>query len=236
MDTKKILSFIALLGGEAIIIAAFILFCSSLATDILVLNIVASSIIYGLFFFDILVPWIDLKDKSGKKAGSLGVRWFFTWLYAVAAIALMLVGNAVYEWSFALQMIVHCALIFLLILGFAAALHSGGKVREVYQQETFNRSGINEMKAAMRSLKDKINNLPDLPASFTSRINALEESLRFVSPANNSGAYDLERSFVNTINDIAFAISNFSMNEAAIENNLKKAERIYQNRKSVYSN
>ena len=48
MDTKKILSFIALLGGEAIIIAAFLLFRGSLATDILVLHIVVSSVIYGL--------------------------------------------------------------------------------------------------------------------------------------------------------------------------------------------
>ena len=67
MDTKKIVSFIVLLGGEAIIIAAFILFRGSLAPDVLVLNIVVSSVIYGLFFLDILVPWINLNDKQGKK-------------------------------------------------------------------------------------------------------------------------------------------------------------------------
>jgi hypothetical protein len=236
MDTKKILSFIALLGGEAIIIAAFILFRGSLSTDILVLNIVVSSIIYGLFFFDILVPWIDLNDKPGKKTGSLGVRWLFTWLYAIVAITVMLAGNWAFEWSFALQIIIHCVLVFLLLLGLVAAFHSGDKVNEVYQQETVNRSGILEMKTAMHNLKDKMNDLPDLPASFTNRINALEESLRFISPANSQEAYDLERSFANTINDIAFAITNYSMNEEAIEGNLKKIERIYQNRKSIYSN
>ena len=70
MDTKKIVSFIVLLGGEAINIAAFILFRGSLAPDVLVLNIVVSSVIYGLFFLDILVPWINLNDKQGKKVGS----------------------------------------------------------------------------------------------------------------------------------------------------------------------
>ena len=150
MDTKKILSFIALLGGEAIIIAAFLLFRGSLATDILVLNIVVSSVIYGLLFLDILVPWVDLNDKSGKKVGSLGLRWFFTWLYAITAIAVMLIGNLAYEWTFALQFIIHCGLFFLLLLGFIAVIHSGNKVQEVYQQETFNRNGINEMKTAMR--------------------------------------------------------------------------------------
>ena len=236
MDTKKILSFIALLGGEAIIIAAFLLFRGSLATDILVLNIVVSSVIYGLLFLDILVPWINLNDKQGKKVGSLGVRWLFTWLYAIAAIAVMLVGNLACEWSFALQIIIHCVLLFFLILGLVASLHSGDKVQEVYQQETFNRNGINEMKTAIRDLKDKMNDLPNLPEYFIRKINTLEDSLRFISPTENAEAHGLEQQFIRVINDIAFAISNYSMNEEAIGSNLKKAERIYQIRKSIYSN
>jgi len=236
MDTKKILSFIALLGGEAIIIAAFLLFRGSLATDILVLNIVVSSVIYGLLFLDILVPWVDLNDKSGKKVGSLGLRWFFTWLYAITAIAVMLIGNLAYEWTFALQFIIHCGLFFLLLLGFIAVIHSGNKVQEVYQQETFNRNGINEMKTAMRDLKDKMNGLPNLPEYFIRKINTLEDSLRFISQTENAEAHGLEQQFIRVINDIAFAISNYSMNEEAIGSNLKKAERIYQSRKSIYSN
>lgn len=236
MDTKKIVSFIVLLGGEAINIAAFILFRGSLAPDVLVLNIVVSSVIYGLFFLDILVPWINLNDKQGKKVGSLGVRWLFTWLYAIAAIAVMLVGDLACEWSFALQIIIHCVLLFFLILGLVASLHSGDKVQEVYQQETFNRNGINEMKTAIRDLKDKMNDLPNLPEYFIRKINTLEDSLRFISPTENAEAHGLEQQFIRVINDIAFAISNYSMNEEAIGSNLKKAERIYQIRKSIYSN
>jgi hypothetical protein len=236
MDAKKILSWLALLGGEAIIIAAFILFRGSLTDNILILNIVVSSLIYGLFFVDVLVPWINPGDKSQKKVGSLGLRWFFTWLYAILAIAVMIAGNRAYEWSFNLQLIIHCALVFLLILGFVASFTSSDKVREIYRQETFHRNGITEMKNAMRGLKDKMNDSSDLPESFTGRIQTLEENLRFISPANNNDAYELERQFANTINDIAFAISNFLMNEEAIESNLKKAEKIYQNRKSIYSN
>ncbi|MDD2285314.1 MAG: hypothetical protein PHQ11_07950 [Paludibacter sp.] len=235
MDTKKILSFIALLGGEAIIIAAFILFRGSLATDILVLNVVVSSIIYGLFFLDIIVPWIDLNDKMGRKVGSLGVRWFFTWLYGITAIAVMLVGNLAYEWSFTLQIIIHCVLLFFLILGFVASLHSREKVQEVYQQETFNRNGINEMKMAMRGLKDKMIDSPNLPDYFIREINKLEDSLRFISPTENADAQGLEQQFISVINDIEFAISNFSMNEESIGRNLKKAVRIYQSRKNIYS-
>lgn len=236
MDTKKILSFIALLCGEAIIITAFILFRGSLATDILLLNIIVSSVIYGLFFLDILVPWIDLNDKSGKKVGSLGAQWFFTGLYAITAIAVILIGNLAFEWSFALQMIIHCVLLFFLILGLVTSLQSGDKVQEVYNQETFNRNGINEMKKAMRDLKDKMNDFPNLPGYFIRKINTLEDSLRFISPTENAEAHGLEQQFIRIINDIAFAIPNYSMNEEAIGSNLKKAERIYQNRKNIYSN
>lgn len=235
MDIKKILSIIALLGGEAIIIAAFLLFRGSLPIDIFVLNIVVSSIVYGLFYLDILVPWIKLNDKAGRKVGSLGVRWFITWFYSVLAISIMLVGNITYGWSFSLQIIIHSVLFFLLILGIIASLHSGDKVQEVYQQEAFNRNGINEMKDAMRGLKDEMNDLSNLPEYFISKINTLEDNLRFISPTENPEAYILEKQFISVIKNIEFAISNYSMNEDSIGSNLKKAERIYQNRRNIYS-
>lgn len=236
MDTKKILSWIALLLGEAIIIASFILFRGNLADNIQVLNIIIVSLIYSLFFIDILVPWTDFGDRSQRKIGSIGVRWFFTFLYAFLAIAAIIICNVVLDFAFSTQIIIHGVLIFLLLLGFIAAIHSSDKVREVYVQENKNRNGIVEMKSAMVSLKNKMVDLSGLPEYFTSRINTLDENIRFISPSNNQEAYALENLFVETINDIGFAISNFSMNEEAIESNLKKCERIYQNRKNIYSN
>ncbi|MDR1340988.1 MAG: hypothetical protein LBK58_13190 [Prevotellaceae bacterium] len=234
MDAKKILSWIALFIGEAIIIAAFILFRGSLTDSILVLDIIVSSIIYSLFFVDILVPWFDLGDKSQKKVGSLGLRWFFTLFYAFAAIATMLVCHS-YDCSLETQILCHCVLIFFLILGFVASLHSSGKVRQVYQQETSNRKGILEMKKAVTNLKDRMSGLSGLPENVIDRISVLEESLRFISPSENAEAHSLEQQFVRVIDDISFAVSNYSMNEEAIASNLKKLERIYQNRKNIYS-
>lgn len=236
MNAKNILSWLLLLFGEAIIIAVFILFRGNTPDDILVLNIVVGSLVYGLFFCNFRAPWINLQDKTQQQIGTIGISWFATWFYAIAAIGFMLAANIAFELSFTTQLIVHCVLLFFLFLWLLLSRHSGDKVREVYQQETFNSNGISEMKKAMRQMKDKMNDLSGLPVSFTSRINALEEDLRFFSPANSQESHDLERQFVGIINDIAFAITNFSMNEAAIESNLKKIERIYQNRKTVYSN
>lgn len=236
MSTKKILSWLLLLFGEAIIITAFILFRGETPTNILVLNIVVGSLVYGLFFLNYGAPWIDLKDKSQKQVGALGIGWFTTWLYAISAIVTMVAGYFVPGLTFTVQLIIHCVLLFFLLLGMWFSNHAAGKVEEVYHAETQSRNGINEMKTAMRNLKDRMNDLNGLPEQFRQRINSLEENLRFISPSNNSEAYRLEHSFVETIDEIRFAVSDYSMNEEQLENCLKKSERIYQNRKNNYSN
>jgi hypothetical protein len=235
MSAKKILLWLLLLFGEAIIIAAFLLFRGETPTNILVLNIVVSSLVYGLFFCNFRIPWIDLKDASQKQIGALGISWFATWFYVLLAVATMLVANLAYNLSFTTQLIIHCVLLFFLLMWMLLSRHSAGKVKDVYRQETQNRSGINEMKTAMRQLKDKMNDLSELPETFTQRIDTLEDNLRFILPSDNGEAYELERSFAETLNEIKFAVSDFSMNEERIESNLKKLERIYQNRKTILS-
>ncbi|MDR2928470.1 MAG: hypothetical protein LBV41_09795 [Cytophagaceae bacterium] len=236
MNVKQLLWWLLLLFGEAILIAAFIFFRGETADNIFYMNIAVSTVVYGLIFLNYRAPWIDLDDKSQKKIGGLGINWLFTWIYVVLAIAAMLCTNVFYTFAFTTQLIIHCILLFILLLGMWASLHASDKVKEVYQQETTNRKGINEMKTAMQHLKDKMSDADGLSESFTRRINSLEEGLRYISPSNNDEAYSLEHSFANAVNDISFAVFNFSTNEEAIENNLKKLERIYQNRKNIYSN
>jgi hypothetical protein len=235
MNTKNLLSWLLLLFGEAIIVAAFILFRGNTPDNILVMNIVVSSLIYGLFFCNFRIPWIELKDKSKKQIGAIGISWFAAWFYAIAAIAFMLCANLVYELSFTIQLIVHCVLLFFLFLLALLSGRSAGKVEEVYQQETRNRMGISEMKKAMQALQDKISETAGLPTNFTQRVNLIEGSLRFISPAETNEAYDLERSFVETIDAIRFALQDYSLNAEQIDKNLSKCERIYNNRKQIYS-
>ena len=235
MTTKKILSWISLFLGEILIIAAFILFRGNMPNNILVLNIVVASLIYGLFFMDMLIAWTHSGEKSDHRIGAMGVRWMFTWMYAILAIAVMIISNVWLSIAFASQLVAQGVAVFLLLLGFIAAIRSSEKIKEVFVQQKDSRNGLIEMKKAISNLKDRMNTFSDLPEYFITRINTLEENMRYISPANNQEAYALESSFASTINDIAFATSNFSMNEEAIESNLKKCERIYQNRKQIHS-
>lgn len=236
MEAKKIISWLILLFGEALIIAGFILFKGELKDNILVLNIIISSVIYGLFFVDILIPWINFNDKSQRRVGSLGVRWFVTWLYAIVAVALMFIANIHLHLIFSTQLLIHCILLFFIFMGLLASLHSQSKVNEVFHTDTANRNGILEMKKSMSALKNVIAETADLPALFIERVNILEENLRFISPSQDSEAHKLENLFVEAINAIHFALTNYSLNEQQIENNLKKCERLYKNRKQIHSN
>ena len=231
---------VLLLLGIVIIIAAFILsndyaqndtvtFKVTSLGNILILNMVVSLIIYALFFIDILVPLINSRDSAQRKVGALGLRWFVTWLYAFLAIATMIGCNTIFGIAFATQLIIHCSLFFFLLLGLYGAFSASNKVQEVYEKSKNEQNGLIEMRKAMGRLKEK----HDLPNDLTVRINKLDNELRYLSPSNNPEAYNLERSFIETLNEIA--LSDFSENEAGIANLLSKCERIYKNRLTIYS-
>jgi hypothetical protein len=163
----------------------------------------------------------------------LGLSFGFMLFFAIAA---MIMSRFVPEFIFTKQLIIHCILLFFLLLGMWFSNRTADKVKDVYISETQNRNGINEMKTAIQNLKNRMNNLSNFPENFIQRIDVLEENLRFISPSENNEAHSLEQQFISTVNDISFTFSDFSMNENAIENSLKKVERIFQNRKAIYSN
>ena len=124
MNSKKIFSILLLLAGDALIIFSFLNFGKNLSTEILSLNIVVSTIIYALFFIDILFPMVNFGDKSHKTIGSLGLRWFFTIFYTIVAIAAMFFLNYGASISISIQVIINSILFFLLLLGLFSAASS----------------------------------------------------------------------------------------------------------------
>jgi small-conductance mechanosensitive channel len=143
MSTKQILSWLLLLFGEAIIVAAFILFRGGAEDNVFVMNIVVASIVYLLIFFGFRVPWIDLRDKSGRQVGALGISWFATGWYAVFAIAAMICGR-VFLLTFTIQLIIHSVLLFLLLLGLFFSRHAADKVQDVHRQQSENHDGVGD--------------------------------------------------------------------------------------------
>ena len=154
MDTKKTLTLLALLIGEAIIIAGFVLFAGHWENSILVLNILVASLIYGLCFAEVLSPWGNFSNPSQQKVGSLGLRWFSIGLYAICAIGVMVAANLFFLWTFFLQLLVQGGLISLLLLSVVSFLLVSDKVAEVHTQQALQRNGISNMKKAIQALKN----------------------------------------------------------------------------------
>lgn len=236
MDTKKTLTLLALLIGEAIIIAGFVLFAGHWENSILVLNILIASLIYGLCFAEVLSPWGNFSNPSQQKVGSLGLRWFSIGLYAICAIGVMVAANLFFLWTFFLQLLVQGGLISLLLLSVVSFLLASDKVAEVHSQQTLQRNGISNMKKAIQALKNSTEKVANLPESLSKRILSLEENLRFLSPAHTAEAQETEQLFMQTAEDMLLAMPNYALNKDTIEGQLLKLERLFQDRKKLYSN
>lgn len=237
MHTKKILSWLLLIAGEAILVSTFILFKGETPQEIFLTNVIVSSIIYLLIFTSYGKPWVDLNDKSQKQIGFLGISWTAIWLYTILAIAVMIIGNIVLNWTFQIQIIVHSILIFLLLIGMFAASHTSDKVKEIYQNENRQRKSIDNIKNAFCELNERsLTAEHAIPTEITRKLKKMEEDIRFFSPSNNPETEMIDESIADLINSISYSISRYEMNKQQIDESLRKCEMLYERRKNTYSN
>ncbi len=236
MNTKKIFSRLLVIFGEVLIILCFLYFGRNAQTEILVLNIVVSTLIYCLLFFDIIVPWVDFKDKSQKKIGSIGLRWFFTFFYVIIAIGAMIVFNSIKPIHFQSQILIQGVLFFLLLLGLFMAFASSEKVREVFIEEKENRNRLDEMKKATKEVQQKLEQMKDFPLDILPRIINLMENIRYISPCNSPEAIELETNYIIEIKSVSNCLFEIPLNYDRLTENITTCERIYNERKKVFSN
>lgn len=205
-------------------------------TTILILDILVSTAIWAALSVDFFKPWIDLNSEQPRQVGSLGIRWTATFLYAVAAVAVMYFGG-VTDGSTLISAFGQCGLqtvlFLLLISGMSWSFMAGDKVEEIARIEKGKLSGRASMKTALRKLSDELAINTDIPLYLKNEIASLEESMRYITPSSNIEAQELEVEFNDVVDNIRFALSNFEMNEDAIKKNLLRLNRILESRKNV---
>jgi hypothetical protein len=141
---KQIFSWLLFIFGEAILVAGFILLRGESPDNVLMMNIVVASIVYFLIFYGFRTPWIDLRDKSGRQVGSMGIKWFTIGVYALFAVAGIVCSYLIEALAFTTLLIIHCVLIFFMLLGLLAARHAEDKVQEVYRQQSNSPDGVGD--------------------------------------------------------------------------------------------
>lgn len=236
MNVRKIASVALLLTGEALIIFCFLHFGKNADPQVRTLNIIVASVIYSLNFIDLLIPWVNFRDRAQKTIGSIGLRWMVTFLYILFALGAMIVFNLFFVLSFENQLLVHAILLFLFLVGIFLAFTSSSNVQSVFEQEERNRSGIAEMKKLTHEVLIKLDQIDGFPAGLKNKINDLHENLRYLSPGNNPEAPALEKEYLNAMKAIYDRLFDRPPDEEKIERLIGECERLCKDRKQIYSN
>jgi len=236
MDAKKIFSVFLLIIAETLVIICFLYFGNNLDSKILTLNICVTSIILLILYFDIILPRIDLKDKAQKAIGTLGVKGVVGFIYMFLSIGAMISFNINEPVVFYTQLIVHGILFLFLGIGMYYIMSLSDKVLEVYTEEKKNRGHVDEMKNITKEVRLKIDQMKEIPALVTERINALQDNLRFLSSTDNQEAFLLESSYVNEMKKVWDSLFDTPLNFDKIFELINNCERVYKERKQQYSN
>jgi|LauGreDrversion4_2_1035121.scaffolds.fasta_scaffold64206_2 hypothetical protein len=236
MSERKKISLILILFGEALLIYCFLSFGKNLQQDILLLNIIVSSLVYFTWAIDFITPLVKFSDKTQKQIGSIGIRWFVTFFYSVVAIVLMIFLNTPKPFIFIHQVLIHGILFFTFLVGLLQASIASDKVKEVSHTEEDNRNRIEQIKNATKDLQIKIESLNNIPIEITNKINALQENLRYLSPSNTRESNILEIKFLEGIKILNNDLSVSPINIENLIANIKNVEGIYKLRKETSSN
>jgi hypothetical protein len=233
---KKTLSILLFVLGELLLIYSFNYFNIGHSPDVIKLNIVVSSIVYGLFFLDLFIPWVDLKDKTQKTIGSIGLRWFSTFAYASVAIFIMIYCHLNRPVGISKQLVFQGIALFLFFVGLMFAFSSSEKVEEIYHEEKQNRASIDQVRSAMKKLQRTVANV-QMEQVFVQQINQLDEDLRYISPSNNTEAIELDQLLNQGIMDLDIYLkSESSFDYTQIRGIIHNCEITIKERKNVYSN
>lgn len=228
---NKLLSAIIILIVEAVLITAMLLLPFPIPTRVRILDICVLTIIWMTLCYDLFHPLIKTAFKNAPEYGSLGVRWNGQIFYTIASITLAIIGITA-PIAFIFQLLGQCLLFGILLSAFFYGSMAGLQVTKVATQQEKVLAGRQQMREAIHSIQDKIA-VGNYPATFCTSIKELEDALRFIAPSDSQTAITYEKQFTEMAQKICIAMTNYTMNEDSIKQDLLHLHRILENRKKV---
>lgn len=233
---RKILAALTLLIAEGLIITVMLLLPGEIPTEVRILDMVVLSIILWVFGFDFFSPLVNLEEKHPTQVGSMGVRWTGQILYLILAVGFAIICTKhATEIAFHWQLIGQIALLGMLLMFYFLSASSSHMIKKVGEKEDQMIAGRQEMRTAVRQLLDEIAVSDNLPEYFKQNINDMDEKLRYIAPNNSAEAVAYEKQFADIASRVLIAMNNFSMNEDAIQKDLKRMQVIITNRKNIHN-
>ena len=229
MNAKNVYITLAVLIGFGMIIGGFIVFGGALPTNIRVLDIIVSCMVFfqvcELFFF----PMVNMRSGAKKEVGMMGIHYTVIKIYTVLALAVLIAGIAA-DLSFKIQLFGQLFAFVLLLVGRFATLLSGEHVEAVYDSETAK----TEAKVALRRHFEQIDNMAattDLDAATMQRLSDLVEEMRYVTPSDDAEARALDARLHDSLDDIASLLRDTRANADVITREIDNIVRTLNRRK-----
>lgn len=235
MNANKVLSFLLLAIGELIIISCFLIFGKNLNVNIMILYIIVTSIIYSLFFWDIIFPIVAFRDKSQKTIGSIGLRWYFTLIYMFLAVGAMVFFLVFFPISFKFQLMIQIIFLFLFAFGIFISFEAGEKVKNVYDDTNQTNNLLDLIKRQTNESNFKLNKANKPPAIIIERMNNLVDNLRYISPCNDTRAEEFEQNYLREIKSLDSLLILVPEDYNKVLEKISICENILKERKQIYS-
>ena len=223
--------FVSILG-YGLIIGGFMVFGDSMPEDIKYLDMVVCCLLFTQLPLLFFIPLINLKDRSHKEVGSLGIQMYGFTFYSLAAIATMVLGY-IFTWSFKVQLFVHIGILFFFCLMILTSLFASSKVKQRYHAEESKLRDRAILKMKMAELMDEVTVAGDrIPQSIRQPIEALNETMRYLVPSSNVEASVLEDKFCSMVDELMVLLRNIDLNKDLIAEKLIRLELTLNKRKN----
>ena len=230
MSVKRIYNISAILLGYGLIIGGFVVFGESIEDNVKILDIIVSCLIFTQFVQFTIFRLVNLIKSAHKEVGMMGIHFATLNICSTLSVGLMTYG-IVYSLSFKLQLIGQLAILFILLIGRVATLHSGEKVQQIYEKEQNLMSEKISLRGKMDDFMDELACVKDLDNMQLNRINNIRESIRFITPSANNEAKNYDNQFIQTLCDLNVLMRNVTLNKEKIIVEIDRLERIVSRRK-----
>ncbi|MBS1578006.1 MAG: hypothetical protein JST29_00025 [Bacteroidetes bacterium] len=233
-QTTKKYGFIVLLAGIAVIFAGFFLFVPDEKRNaIFWLDLAVACFVFATI--SVTELGLIANANFNNQISGLGIRLSYIRLYSLLAIAIIVIGYFA-KVQFNYQLFFQLAAAFILLLGYFFSHLSSSQTVSVQAEQDIQRKGKDEIIKAISQFEILISKDIAKYGAEKQKIDVIKETVRYLSPTNNTSANELDAEIANTIQQAYLVVKSSDNGTKEIFSLLNKCEELLKLRKNTYSN
>lgn len=202
MKNLSLFSILLLLGGEALLVAAFLIWFPQWPSDILALNIVVASAVWIALTAGMLSPLFSSTPGADGSLPGLGLRGATVTIYTILALTGMVVMNRGEMTVFRYQALYQAAVFLLMLCGILFSVFTSQRAAETEDVYSRQRGGVEDMRAATEGAI-RLARHNHASEQVIAELEQMLGELRFISPASTHYADELEDHYCALVNSLS---------------------------------